>query len=116
MNLHLESVYGTSSCLYDTVCWRIRRFQSGKKDLRGAMVWRKKPAMNEGAIERVRHAIADDQHISIQEITEICYLSRDAIYRIIHEEFGMKKVCAKWVASFLTCAQHVERVRCATHM
>ena len=61
----LEAVYGTSGS-YDTVCRRIRRFQSGKKDLRdkprsGAP----KTAMSENAIELVRHAIADDPHISI---------------------------------------------------
>ena len=37
--------------------------------------------MNENAIELVGRAIADDPHTSIQEITEICYLSRGTIHR-----------------------------------
>ena len=60
--------------------------------------------MNENAIELVRNAIADDPLISIQDITQICYRSV-TIYRIFHQELGMKKVCAKWVSHFLAGAQ-----------
>ena len=63
MKIHqeLEFVYGTSSCSYNTVCRWVRRFQSGKKDLRddprsGAP----KTAMNENTVGLVRHAITDD--------------------------------------------------------
>ena len=67
-------VYGTSSCSYDTVCRWIRRFQSGKKDIRDEpQSGAPKTVMNENAIALVRHAKADDSHISIKEITEICY-------------------------------------------
>ena len=72
MEIHqeLESVYGTFSGSYDPVCRWIRRLQSGKKDLRDDP-WSGAPktAMNENTIELVRHAIADDPHISIHEIT-----------------------------------------------
>ena len=37
------------------------------------------------------------------------------IHRIIHEELGMTRVCAKWVPHFLAGAQKV-RVRCAKQM
>ena len=55
----LESLYGTSLWSCDIVCWGIRSFQSVKKDLRdeprsGAPT----AAMNENAMELVRHAIA----------------------------------------------------------
>ena len=70
-----------------------------------------------GIGELVRHATADDPHISIQEISELCYLSHGTVHRIIHEEHSMKKVCAKWVPHFLTGAQSsMERVRCAKQM
>ena len=115
MKIHeeLESVYGTSSCSYDTVCQWIRHFQSGKKDFRDEP-WSGAPntAMNENAIELVTHAIADDPHISIQDTTEICYLSHGAILWIFHEELGMKKVCAKWVPYLLTGAQKMESDMC----
>ena len=92
----LESVNGTSSSYYDTACRSIRRFHSGRKDLTdGPPSGARKTAMNETAIELIRHAIADDPYISIQEITEICYRSYGTIHRILHEEFGMTKVCAK---------------------
>ena len=72
MKIHqeFESMYGTSSCLYDTVFRWIRRYQSGKKYLRDEQrSGASKTAVNENAIKLVRHAIADDRHISIQEIT-----------------------------------------------
>ena len=43
------------------------------------------------------------------------YLSHGTIYRIIHEELGMKKVGARWVAHFLTGA-HKWRVKCSKQM
>ena len=39
-----------------------------------------KPVMKENAIELVRHAIADDPHILIHEIAEICYFSHGTIH------------------------------------
>ena len=53
-----------------------------------------KTAMNENVMELVRHAIADDPYIFLQEITEICNLSRGTFHWVIHEEIGMKKVCS----------------------
>ena len=50
---------------------------------------------NENATELVQHAKANDQHTSIQEITEICYLSCGTIYRIMDQEpcqKGVRKV------------------------
>ena len=80
----------------DTVCRRIRRFQSVKKDPRDeATVWNTQTVMNENAIE-LRHAIAHDPQISIREITEICYLShRRTIHQIIYDELGMKEVLSQ---------------------
>ena len=71
--------------------------------------------MNENAIELVRHAVAGDPHISNQEITEICYLSRDTIHRIIHEELGMKRCVQSGYST--SCQGHNKwRVRCAKQM
>ena len=42
----------------------------------------------------MRHVTVDDPHVSSHEITEICYLSHGTIHRIVHEELGMKNVCA----------------------
>ena len=66
MKIHqaLESVYGTYSCSHDTVYRWIQCFQSGKKYLRDEpRSEAPKTAMNENAVELVRHAIADDPHI-----------------------------------------------------
>ena len=60
------------------------------------------PTFYKGQERPQRGAIADDLHISIQEITEICFLSHGIIHRIIHDVLAMKKVCAKWVPHFLT--------------
>ena len=72
MTIHqeLESVYGTFSSSYDPVCRWIRRFEIGMDDLRdGPRSGAEKTAMKENAIELMRHAMAGDPHISIQERT-----------------------------------------------
>lgn len=45
--------------------------------------------------------MAEDPHIPDQEMTEIRYLSRGAVHRIVHKELGLKTVCAKWAPSLL---------------
>ena len=89
---HLESVSGASSNT------------SGASDVfKAPRSGAPKTAMIENAIGLVRHvdAIAYDQHIiSILKITEICYLSHVTVHRVIHEELGMIKVCAKWPTHF----------------
>ena len=109
MKIHheLESVYGTP-CSYDTVCPWIRPFQIVKKDLideprSGAP----KTAMNENAIELVRHACYSRwptywNYWNLLPLT--WYNSPDYPW-----ELGMKKGCVKWVPHFLTGTHKMER-------
>ena len=60
--------------------------------------------LNENSLpshEQMRQAMAEDPHISDQEMTEIRCLSRGAVHRIVHKELGLKTVCAKWVNRLL---------------
>jgi len=64
----------------------------------------------------VRNAIEDDQHITIQEISDSYCISVGTVYIIIHDELTTKKVCAKWVPHLLTEAQTKERMRCSAQL
>ena len=72
--------------------------------------------MNENAIELVRSVIAEDHHVTIQEIADTYGLVNTTIHRIIHDKLRMKKVCTKWVPYLLTHVQKMERVTCAKKM
>ena len=78
-------------------CRWVRRFQSGKKDLRNEPRSRApNTAVNENTIELVTRAIADDPHnMWIQEIPATYYLLHGTIHRIIHDELSMKKLSVK---------------------
>jgi len=46
----------------------------------------------------------------VHEITETIGISKEHVGHILHEKFGMKKLCARWVLRLLTADQKCTRV------
>ena len=69
---------------------------------------------NEGASEEnttlIHQMIMEDRKVNIRQIAEVMGLSKDTVWRSIHEKLQMKKVIAKWVPQSLTIDQKKRRV------
>jgi len=61
--------------------------------------------------EQVHGMVLDDRRIKVREIAETTRIgiSKERVGYILHEEFDMKKLCARWVPRLLTADQ--KRIR-----
>jgi histone-lysine N-methyltransferase SETMAR len=53
----------------------------------------------------------DDRQIKVRETAETIRISKERVGYILHEEFSMKKLCARWVPRLLTANQKRKRVK-----
>ena len=53
--------------------------------------------------------VLDDRRMKVCEIAETIGISKERVGYILHEEFDMKKLCARWVPRLLTADQ--KRIR-----
>ncbi|XP_055390540.1 uncharacterized protein LOC129619324 [Condylostylus longicornis] len=63
-------------------------------------------------VKKIHKIILDDRRLKVRELADIVGLSKSAAHRILTENLGMKKVCARWVPRLLTIdhKQHREVV------
>ena len=61
-------------------------------------------------INKIHELILKDSRISAKSIVEQLGISRERVWSIIHEDFNMRKLSAKWVPKCLNADQ--ERQRC----
>jgi transposase len=57
---------------------------------------------NEQTIEKVHQLVMQDRHITLRMLSVELNVSKDTIHVIMHDDLGMKKVCAKFVPHLLT--------------
>ena len=61
-------------------------------------------------VEKVRKVLYGDRRLSVRMIGEDCNMPKSNVYRILTDELGMRKVCAKMVPKVLTDEQKEIRV------
>jgi len=66
-------------------------------------------------IEQVHDMVLDDQLMKVREIAETIGISNKRVGYILHEEFHMKKLCARWVPRLLTADQKRTRMKISEH-
>jgi len=55
--------------------------------------------------------VLDDRRMKVCEIAETIGISKERVGYILHEEFDMKKLCARWVPHLLTADQKRTRMK-----
>jgi histone-lysine N-methyltransferase SETMAR len=99
-------VYGDASPLFSTIKKWAAEFKRDRTSLvDDPREGRPKSATTPEIIEQVHDMILDDQRMKVREIAETIGISKDSVGYILHEELGMKKLCARWVPRLLTADQ-----------
>ena len=72
-------------------------------------------------VQRVEELLAEDRRLTCEQIALSLDISANSAYRIIKENLGKRKICAKWIPHALTeehvqsrastCASHLRRFR-----
>ena len=63
-------------------------------------------------VEKVVRIVRGDRQLSIRAISEITNINKESVRQILHDDLGMKKVCAKVLPKILTTEQKERRVNC----
>ena len=108
---NLHTVHGDKCSSIEMIRRWMREFNAGQQDLHDRpRSGRPKSVVNEGSIDRVRNLLAETPGSTIENIMAECGLSYGTVENILHEELGVRKVCAKWVPHKLTQEQKETRV------
>ena len=99
----LESTLGTDAVSYATVKNWVAEFKRGRSSTEDeARSGRPADGKSEENIDAVQDMILADRRNTISKIAETLRLSEATTFRIVTEELGYKKVCARWVPRMLT--------------
>ena len=106
----LQEVYGdevmSRSCVFD---WH-RRFKEGREDVDDdPRAGRPSTSKTEENIERVRQVVRGDRRLTVRIIADEVGMNHNAVWEIITEDLGMRKICAKMVPKLLSNDQKDRR-------
>lgn len=111
---YLDKRYNGLSPSLSTVYHWIRQIKMGRTDLHnqepgGHEISVRTPEM----IQKVKEIVLKDRRLKLREVEQLVYASKGTIFRILHEDLGMRKISARWVPKLLNAAQKQQRVDCA---
>lgn len=90
-----------------------KRFHDGRiettEDLRSG----RPSIINEKSLTLVKNVIDNDRRLTVRDISEQCDISKTTVHKILTENFGMERVCARWVPRLLSSDNKEARVRAA---
>lgn len=114
IKVHLDERYPGLSPSLNTIYFWIRQIKMGRIDLHnqvpgGQEITVRTPEM----IAKVKEIVLQDRRLKLREIEALVYASSTTIYKILHDDLGMRKVSARWVPKLLNDAQKKFRVDCA---
>jgi len=106
-----RKVYGHSSHSFPTIKKWAAEFKRGRTSLEDDQrEGRLKSAPPPEIIEQVHDMVLDDRRMKVREIAETIGISKERVGYILHEELDIKKLCARWVPSFITADQKRTRM------
>ena len=108
----LQHVYGDETMSRSRVFEWHRRFREGLEEVEDApRSGRPSTSRNDENVERVRQMVRSDRRLTVRMIANDLDVNRDCVWKIITEELGMRKICAKMVPRMLTEDQKEKRMQ-----
>ena len=112
-----KNVYGNGTLKYATVCKWVRRFNDGRETIENdPRVGRPVSVLTEKNVATVKTLIEEDARYTVQEIEELCGIRSSSVLKILGEQLGLWKICARWVPHLLTDEQKQSRVRLSSQV
>ena len=113
----LQKVYRNGALKYATICKWVRRFNDGRESIENdRRVGRLVSVLTEKNIDTVKKLIEEDARYTVQEIEELSGIHSSSVLKILREQLGLRKICARWVPHLLTDEQKQSRVRLASQV
>ena len=108
----LQEVYGDEMMSRTRLFERYMRFKEGREmvedDYRSG---RPSTSRTDENVERVRQKVRSDGRLTVRMIADELGMNSERVWRIITEELGMRRICAKMVPRLLNEGQKERRVK-----
>ena len=96
------------TCLFE---WH-RRFKEGREEVEdNHRSWRPSTGKTNENVERVRQKARSDCRLTFRMIADELGMNSERVWRIITEDLGMRKICAKMIPRLLNEGQKERRVQ-----
>ena len=113
----LQEVYGNGALKYATVCKWVCRFNDGLESVENDPgLGRPVSILTEKNVATVKTLMEEEAPYTLQEIEELSGIHSSSVLKILSEQLGLRKICARWVPHLLTDEQKQSRVRLASQV
>ncbi len=108
----MDESYGEKSLSISQVRRIMAKVRAGEdaKDNRGGS---QKTVRTADLIEAVEAMVDKDRRVTVRELALDLDASTGTIEKVLHQDLGLSKRCARWVPRLLTNDHKTERIRCA---
>ena len=107
----INKAYDSAATSRDVVYRRYAPFRDGREDVNyDARSGCPSTARTGESVESVRRLLTDDRRTTLQMIADRLNIGKETVHRIVTEELGKRKICARFVPHALTTEQKEERV------
>ena len=109
----LQKVYGDDTMSRTRLFEWNRRFKEGKEEVENDhRSGRPSKSRTDENIERVRQKMRSDRRLTVRMIVaDELVMNSERVWRVITEDLGMRKICAKMVPRLLNKGQKERRVQ-----
>ena len=95
----------------------VRRFNDGWESIENdPQVGRPVSVLTEKNIATVKKLIEEDARYTVQEIEELSGIHLSSVLKILCEQLGLRKICARWMPHLPTDEQKQGQVRLASQV
>ena len=102
----LTEVYGDQCLSHTQVFEWFKKFKEGREYVGDdPKSGHPSTAKTQENVEKVARIVRGDRLLSIRAISELTTINKESVRQILHDDLGMKKVCAKVVPKILTPEQ-----------
>lgn len=106
----LKKTVGNNAMKRPTIIKWVERFQQGETSAQDQpRSGRPKSSRDESHKEKLAVLLEESRSWTTRELSHQLDISKDSVHKMLVEDFGMRKVCAKWVPHQLTPEQREVR-------
>ena len=113
----INKAYGSTAMSRAVMYWWYALFQDGREDLKdSARSGHPLTARSDENVESVHRLLIEDHLTTLKMIADRLNIGKETVRRIVTEDLGKRKICARFVPHALTTEQKQERIYCQDHL
>ena len=113
----LDTVYGSQAASYITITRWFLRFKQGRESVEDdPCSGRLLSAFSEDTVTAVKCLLDEDARYTVDEISESLSNNSSAVFMILKQRLGLRKICARWVPHLLSQVEKDRRVEIASEL